>query len=685
MALSGDYIRLRERDDNYHESQYWVRFIEGRNLERNRVSFWRNRVSLLAIIGIFVLFLGTVRMAWNRGTLKFSIEGENSEFSLLKKLHTCVPLKVKIPSLDEMTLEEKIGQMTQVDKNALEDDLDIAKYFLGSALSGGGGSPYWGNHAVDWADMVDHYQALTNLTRLRIPFIYGIDAVHGHNNVWGSTIFPHHLGLGASRNPDLVTAISTAAAREVAATGIRWAFSPAVSVCRDPRWGRCYESFSEETSVVQMMTSEINGWQSKPMDSNDPAFPIPGEVLVAATAKHFVGDGGTKGGVDEGNTILSEEELRTVHLPPYYDAIARGVMAVMVSYSSWNSLKMHGNHYLVNKVLKGELGFEGVVVSDWAAIQQLPGDWAEQVRSSVNTGIDMVMVPTTYKEFVSTLKQEVLAGRVAMSRIDDAVRRILKMKASLGLFENACAPRQLLDSVGSAAHRAVARQAVRETLVLLKNERREELSTGKSMFPLPMTPTTRILVAGAHANNIGLQCGGWTIEWQGVSGNITVGTTILEGIRNVANGTPGASVTYVEQPEGTEVADYGIIVVGETPYAEYVGDDQALQLDSSAHAAVYDVCKRMPCIVVIISGRPVKINHFLPEVDAVVAAWLPGSEGDGVADVLFGPYDFGGRLPITWFPDTLQLPMTSGNQPYTPLFPFGHGLNKNGDLLSTDM
>lgn len=599
----------------------------------------------------------------------------------------CIPRRVRVPRVEDMTLLEKIGQMTLVDKNALGKGDDVANYMIGAVLSGGGGAPDWGNEAADWADMVDNFQEVTNRTRLKIPILYGADAVHGHNNVRRATIFPHHIGLGATRNPRLVTQIAAATAREVAATGVRWSFAPALSVCRDPRWGRCYESFGDDTEIVRSMTAGIHGWQAKPSDRSDPAYSIPGEVLVAACAKHFVGDGGTRGGRDQGDTALSDEELRAVHLAPYRDAIREGVASVMVSYSSVNGTKMHRHRHLITDVLKGELRFPGVVVSDWQAIQQLPGRWPNKVRDSINAGIDMVMVPTTYEAFIEQLRIQVDFGGVHVARIDDAVRRILLMKERLGLFRDACAPRRLLPEVGSRPHRQLARAAVRESLVLLKNARRRPGGSsgnggavGASVFPLPLANGTRVLVAGSHAHNIGLQCGGWTITWQGSSGNITEGTTILEGIYAAAAGA-SAEVTFVEAPSGREAADYGIVVVGEAPYAEYFGDDRNLRLGRAAVSAIENVCRQMPCVVVLVSGRPLHVTELLPQVDALVAAWLPGSEGAGVADVLFRRTDFKGRLPLSWFRDAKELPLSSYGANNAPLFPTGFGLDKSGKPL----
>eukprot|EP00271_Cylindrocystis_brebissonii_P012854 TRINITY_DN32369_c0_g1_i1.p1 TRINITY_DN32369_c0_g1~~TRINITY_DN32369_c0_g1_i1.p1 ORF type:complete len:702 (+),score=85.86 TRINITY_DN32369_c0_g1_i1:288-2393(+) len=697
MALEGAFMRL----PGNHQSILLAEEGRVRQEEQASRKMSRRLVALAAglLTGVFLVSL-TLNGSHHCKGLSTGLSNAIRQFSVMvdpphptpapkhptkrPELELCVSRKVRVPRVEDLTLEEKIGQMVQVDKNALVNDSDITDYFLGSVLSGGGGRPFWGNQPTDWADMVDHYQAQAAKTRLAIPMVYGVDAVHGHNNVFGTTIFPHHVGLGATRNPELVQEVAAAVAREVAATGIRWAFSPAVSVCRDPRWGRCYESFSEDTLVVQKMTSEITGWQMKPTDTTDPAYKIPGDILVAACAKHFVGDGGTLGGQDQGNTVVDEHDLRKIHLPPYYDAIERNVQSIMVSYSSINNQKMHGNHYLVSEVLKGEMAYDGLIVSDWEAIQQLPGTWKDQVRSSINAGLDMIMVPAQYKEFIATLKEEVLAGRVAMSRINDAVRRILKFKENLGLFEDACAPRDLMKTIGSARHRDVGRRAVQESLVLLKNKVRSGPNAGLSVFPLPVKASTRVLVAGSHADDIGFQCGGWTIEWQGDSGNITTGTTILDGIKNKLHNVLGTTVTYKEMPEGDEEADYAIIVVGEAPYAEGMGDNQALNLDASAHAAISNVCNRMVCVVIVISGRPLSVANIIPKTDAFISAWLPGTEaGTGIAEVLFGDADFSGRSSFTWFENTMDLPVASASAENAkiPLFPHGHGLNKKGQVL----
>ncbi|MEX1345113.1 MAG: glycoside hydrolase family 3 C-terminal domain-containing protein, partial [Candidatus Limnocylindrales bacterium] len=383
---------------------------------------------------------------------------------------------------------------------------------------------------------------------------------------------------------------------------------------------------------------------------------------ILATAKHWVGDGGTTGGIDQGDTRVDESTLRAVHITPYIEAIEQGVGAVMPSFSSWNGEKLHGHRYLLTDVLRTELGFEGFVISDWAGIDQLPGDYASDVRDAINAGIDMVMVPDDYRRFIDTLRGEVEAGNVPLERIDEAVTRILEAKFALGLFERPFADRSAIDEIGSAAHRAVARQAVQESLVLLQND---------GVLPLPKEDV-EVLVAGGNADDIGNQSGGWTISWQGQSGESTPGTTILEAIEATVGTTAG--VTFDERASGELDADVGVVVVGETPYAEGQGDDLLLTLSDADVETVETVCAAMPCVVVLISGRPMVITDLLPLTDAFVAAWLPGTEGQGVADVLFGDVDFSGTLPLTWPREMSQLPINVGDDEYDPLFPFGYGL-----------
>jgi beta-glucosidase len=558
--------------------------------------------------------------------------------------------------LSKMTLDEKIGQMTQANKNALTTPNDIGTYFLGSLLSGGGEGPNGsGGTATQWADMYDNFQNYAVATRLGIPLIYGVDAVHGHNNVQGAVIFPHHIGMGATRDATLVQQADAVTRDEVLGTGMNWAFAPCVCVPQNDRWGRTYEGYSEDTSLVSSMgAASIKGFQGTGL----------GTTTVMATAKHYVGDGGTTNGTDQGNTQVSEAVLRAIHLPPYQAAIANNVGSIMISYSSWNGQKMHGNQYLITTVLKGELGFKGIVVSDWAGIDQLPGDYASDVRTAINAGIDMVMVPSNYKTFISTLRSEVNAGNIPMSRIDDAVTRILTQKFALGLFTKYKTDRSYTAQVGSAAHRAVARQAVRESLVLLKNN---------AVLPLSKTATYKIVVGGSHVNNLGYQMGGWSISWQGGSGATTTGTTFWQALQ----AAKPANVTLQNvgtRTKGNYSGDVGIVVIGETPYAEGNGDSTTLAVSNANASQVTDICSRTTkCLVILMSGRPLIINTQLNTAGAFIAAWLPGTEGAGITDMLFGDYPFTGKLPVTWPNAVSQEPINNGDGK-TGLFPFGFGL-----------
>jgi len=559
--------------------------------------------------------------------------------------------------LSKMTLDEKIGQMTQANKNALTTPSDITTYFLGSLLSGGGEGPSGsGGTASQWADMYDNFQTYAVATRLGIPLIYGVDAVHGHNNVSGAVIFPHHIGMGATRDAVLVQQADAVTRDEVLGTGMNWVFAPCVCVPQDDRWGRTYEGYGEDTALVSSMgAASIDGFQGNGLST----------TTVMATAKHYVGDGGTTGGIDQGNTQVTETVLRAVHLPPYQSAIAHNVGSVMVSYSSWIGQKMHGNQYLITTVLKGELGFDGIVVSDWAGIDQLPGDYASDVRTAINAGIDMVMVPSNYKLFISTLRNEVNAGNIPMSRIDDAVTRILTQKFALGLFTKYKTDRTYTAQVGSTAHRAVARQAVRESMVLLKNN---------AVLPLSKTATYKIVVGGSHIDNLGYQMGGWSISWQGGSGTTTTGGTTLWQALQAAK-PPNVTLQNVgTQTKGNYSGDIGIVAIGETPYAEGQGDSSTLAVSRANATQVNDICSRVTkCIVILFSGRPLIINTQLNRSAAFVAAWLPGTEGRGITDVLFGDYPFTGKLPVSWPSAVSQEPINAGDG-QTPLFPFGYGI-----------
>lgn len=555
----------------------------------------------------------------------------------------------------QMSLDEKIGQMTQAERGALQNISDIRTYYLGSLLSGGGSAPST-NSAQAWADMYDYFQSFALQTRLKIPLIYGIDAVHGHNNVYGATILPHNIGLGCTRNPQLIQQAAQVTAEEVSGTGIDWTFAPCIATVRDERWGRTYEGFGETPELSQMMaTAMVQGFQGATLSDD-------GNIL--ACAKHYLGDGGTQGGDDQGNVVADEQTIRQLHLQGFISAINAGVKSIMVSYSSINGQKMHGSKYWITDVLKSELGFKGFVVSDWQGIDQLPGDYKSDIETSINAGFDMVMVPYNYKEFIQYLKELVAENRVSMDRIDDAVRRILTVKFELGLFEKPYTNRSLTSAVGSLTHREVARQCVRESLVLLKNE--------NNFLPLAKT-TNRILVAGKNAINIGNQCGGWTISWQGGSGETTLGTTVYQAIKNTVSNT--AQVNYSYNGSGAQPGDIGILVIGETPYAEGAGDRQGLSLDQEDLTAINNFKNAgISYVIILISGRPMIITNVINDCKAFVAAWLPGTEAQGIADVLFGDYNFTGKLSHSWPRAMNQIPINYGDANYDPLFPYGFGL-----------
>ncbi|XP_031258483.1 uncharacterized protein LOC116116560 [Pistacia vera] len=587
------------------------------------------------------------------------------------------PISVRIKDLmKRMTLEEKIGQMTQIERDVSSADV-IKNYFIGSVLSGGGSVPAKKASAKDWIEMVNGFQKGALSTRLGIPMIYGIDAVHGHNNVYNATLFPHNVGLGATRDPELIKRIGAATALEVRATGIPYTFAPCIAVCRDPRWGRCFESYSEDPKIVRAMTEIIPGLQGDVPAGSQKGVPyVSGKTKVAACAKHFVGDGGTTNGINENNNVIDRHGLLSIHMPAYYDSIIKGVSTVMVSYSSWNGVKMHANRDLVTGFLKKTLRFRGFVISDWEGIDRITSpphaNYTYSIEMAINAGIDMIMVPENYTEFIDGLTSLVKKNVIPMTRIDDAVKRILRVKFVMGLFENPLADESFVDQLGSQEHRELAREAVRKSLVLLKNGE----SADQPLLPLPKK-ASKILVAGTHADNLGYQCGGWTIEWQGLSGNnMTSGTTILTAIKNTID--QQTEVVFEENPDANFVKSnnfsYAIVVVGEHPYAETKGDSLNLTIPDPGPSTITNVCGAVKCVVVVISGRPVVLEPYVSSMDALVAAWLPGSEGLGVTDALFGDYGFNGKLPHTWFKTVDQLPMNVGDSHYDPLFPFGFGL-----------
>ena len=568
--------------------------------------------------------------------------------------------------LAKMTLDEKVGQMTQPDQASLKDVADIENLALGSVLSGGDSDPKEGNTLEAWTNLYDGYQKRALKSRLAIPLLYGVDALHGHNNVIGAVVFPHNIGLGCTRNPVLVENIARITAIEVRATGIQWAFAPCVTVPQDIRWGRTYEGFSEDPQIVKTLgEAAVRGLQTA--DLSNP-------LSVLACAKHYAGDGGTtigtgmggKSPLDQGDTRVDEATLRRLHLQGYVTTVAAGVATVMPSYSSWNGVKVSGSKRLMTDILKKEMGFEGFLISDYNAIDQIDKDYKKAIGISINAGMDMVMVTDKYREYIKDLKELVKEGVVPMSRIDDAVTRILRVKFAIGLMDRSrsqLADRSLWKSFGSTEHRSVARQAVRESVVLLKND--------KKTLPLAKT-APRIHVAGKNADDIGNQNGGWTITWQGVSGNAmtTGGTTILAALKSAAKG----KVTYSKDGTGAEGASVGVVVIGEKPYAEMMGDRMTLALAPEDLTAIQNVKKAgIPVVVVVVSGRPLLLGDVLDKADAIIAAWLPGTEGQGVSDVLFGDYRPTGKLGFSWPKSDAQLPLGTDNKADV-LYKIGYGL-----------
>lgn len=572
--------------------------------------------------------------------------------------------------LSRMTLEEKIGQMLQVER-LTASTTDVSTYGIGSVLSGGGSVPS-SNTPTAWADMVDGYQSAAMSTRLQIPILYGVDAIHGHNNVYGATIFPHNIGLGATRDADLVERIGEVVAKEVRTTGVNWDFSPCVAAPQDDRWGRTYEGFSESPALAAVLgTAMTKGLQGLAADSD-----FLSGTNVIACLKHWIADGNTADGDDQGNATMTDQDLESF-IKPYSDAIAAGARTVMIDLGTVNNVRTHGNYHLITEVLKGQLGFTGIVISDWNGANNLDtSSYYNALNTAINAGIDMFMEPDNWntKDFIGTVEELVNDGVVSQSRIDDAVSRILLVKFEAGVFENPYADRSLISdgSFGGSAHRAIAREAVRKSATLLKNDD----------HILPLSKSAKVFVAGTKANDIGYQCGGWTISWQGASGSITTGTTILDGIRNAV--TDSSNVTYSADGTAASGNDVAIVVVGESPYAEMNGDvgtDQPIaSLDlSTADQNVLDQVKSsgVPTIVIMLSGRPMNITSRLGDWKGFVAAWLPGSEGEGLADVLFGDYDFTGKLPVSWPAsfDSDSIKVNAGDSNYYPLFPFGYGMN----------
>lgn len=595
----------------------------------------------------------------------------------------------------KMSVEEKVGQILQAEIQTITPEQAQA-YHIGSILNGGGSLPDRNSNATarDWAEFADRYYRASMDTSdgfNAIPIFWGTDAVHGHNNLKGATIFPHNIGLGATRNSALIEKIGEITALEVRASGIEWVFAPTVAVARNDRWGRTFESYAEDPQLVAELAEHmVIGLQGK-VNSSD----FLDEYHVAATAKHFLADGGTTDGDDQGNAQLLEAELVTIHNPGYVSAIEAGVQSVMASFSAWNGTKMHGNEYLLSTVLKKRMGFEGLVVGDWNGHGQVPHCTNISCPQSINAGIDHVMVPYDWQKMYPLTLQQVKNGEISFSRLDEAVKRILLVKKKLGLFNNKIPSQRAVGGkqslVGSAQHRAIARQAVRESLVLLKNNH----------ATLPITPGQHILVTGPGADNIAMQSGGWSVTWQGTgtsNADFPAATSIYQGLANAAE-LQGSSIELSSDGNFVEKPDVAIVVFGESPYAEGQGDINTLEFEPGSKTSLKMLQalqqQGIKTVSVFLSGRPLWVSPELNASDAFVAAWLPGTEAQGIADVILSDqhgqprYDFSGKLAFSWPQTPLQFELNVGDTDYNPLFAYGFGLtyqsNQTLDVLNTDV
>lgn len=592
--------------------------------------------------------------------------------------------------LAQMTLEEKAAQMLQPEQNGINLG-QIRRYGVGSVLSGGGSAPKTGNSAEDWQKHINSIKQAALESRLGIPVLYGVDAVHGHSNIYGAVVYPHNIGLGAANDEELMVRIGAAVAEEVRATGIHWTFAPTLANPRNELWGRTYEGFGEDADLVAKLGAAfIRGAQGE-----NGTEEFLSDTHVVATAKHYIGEGYTTSGINQGNVEMSAEEfealLRETLLVPYAAAVNENVRTVMASFNSVNGLKCHENGYLLNDVLKGDLGFTGLVVGDYNGVQQVSGrNYKEQIVNAVNAGVDLLMEPYTWEEAIRHIVSAVEDGSISQERLDDAVRRILRVKFEAGLFEEQIGSdteQQLMANFGSDDHREIARDAVRKSLVLLKNDK-----IGNYTAMDALSGTTHIAVVGTKADDIGAQCGGWTISWQGSTGDITEGTTILEALRTAAGDR-----TFTYSPDGTLTGeeDAIIVVLGETPYAETAGDRSTSSLTVSMedkvlmHSMEESLAQARkagkPVILLLLTGRPVTIAQYVDSFDAIIAAWLPGSEGDGVADVLLGEYDFTGTLSYTWpwYASDIVGKFDEENAANI-LFKRGTGLTKSGESLNPE-
>jgi beta-glucosidase len=571
--------------------------------------------------------------------------------------------------LNRMTVEEKVGQVVQPEWKSISP-VEVAQYHIGSIEAGGGSAPGGNKHASvhEWVSAIEpYYDASVDPARNRviIPLIWAADAVHGHNNVYGATLFPHNIGLGATRDPDLIRRIGEATAAEVRSTGIDWSFAPTIAVARDDRWGRTYESYSEDPRIVaQYAASMVMGLEGSGSTFLD-------KDHVISTAKHFLGDGSTDGGRDQGNSLASEADLIRLHAPGYAKAIEAGTQSIMASFNAWHGVKMHANQALMTEVLKGRMGFDGIIMGDWNAHGQIPGCSNADCAAAFNAGLDIFNAPADWKPLYANMVREVNDGTISMARINDAVRRILRVKMRMGVFEEP-APNKRPDTdqpIGTAGHRAIARQAVRESLILLKND-----------GVLPIKPNSTVLIAGDGADNIAMQSGGWSLSWQGADNgpkDFPGATSIYQGLKSQIE-EAGGHAQFSPDGESAPKADVAIVVFGETPYAEFMGDQSDVALhhgnDESLELIKKLKAQGIPVVAVMLSGRPLYVNPQINAADAFVEAWLPGSEGEGVADVLTGKHDFTGKLSFSWPKRPDHTPLNVGDAGYDPQFAYGFGL-----------
>ncbi|MCU4674053.1 glycoside hydrolase family 3 C-terminal domain-containing protein [Catenovulum sp. 2E275] len=633
--------------------------------------FYQYSAAMLALLATSLQVSATEKLVW-----------QNANTQLKRDLN--VEQQVQ-QLLENMTLEQKVAQMIQPEIGYLSVE-QMRKYGFGSYLNGGNTAPYGNKLATpeNWLAFADEmYQASidASVDGSTIPTIWGTDAMHGHSNVSGATLFPHNIGLGAANDPKLIKKIGQATAKEVAVTGIEWSFAPTVAVVRDDRWGRTYESYSEDPAIVKAYAGEmVAGIQG----DIGPDF-LTGYHRIA-TAKHFVGDGGTENGIDRGDTLVSEAVLRDIHAAGYFSAIEAGVQSVMASFNSWKGKRLHGDKYLLTDVLKGQMGFDGFVVSDWNAHKFVDGCDIEQCAGAINAGVDVIMVPEHFEAFYHNTIKQVKQGIIPLARIDDAVTRFLRAKVRWGLLEKGKPSTRLHDelkhSFNAPAHKALAREAVRKSLVLLKNNQQI----------LPLNPSQNILVTGSGADNIAKQAGGWSVSWQGTdnsNADFPNATSIYAGIQQKVMAA-GGKVELSENAQFKTKPDVAIMVIGEEPYAEWFGDIQSIEYQAGNKQDL-NLLKQLkqqniPVVTVFLSGRPLWVNQELNQSDAFVAAWLPGSEGQGIADVILSKkdgsidYDFSGKLSFSWPKFDDQFVLNVKDDDYDPLFAYGFGLTYQDKL-----